>query len=343
MNNPNPGCEEDVVIRTQIHLIRNLTDVPFCAKMSRADRQKLSERVMETFRGNEALSHLFRFTDMESLSRVEAVSLVERHLVSADFISDRRGRGFFVNEDETVSIMVNEEDHIHLQSSEAGLNPQKAFATADGLDDILDKCLGFAFDENLGYLTQNPVNLGTGMRASLMLHLPALREGGGISRISSNLSKLGLALRGASGSGVEPKGAVYQLSNRVTFGLSEQEAIANLQSIAMQLIEQERASRKELAESLEIQDTVSRSLAVLQSAKMMANEEFMQLISNVRFGVATGLIDPIDYGEINRLMVLVQPATLMFYSGKTLTPTERRCLRAEKIRDFLQELNLRRS
>lgn len=340
MSNQNPVCEEDVVICTHIHLIRNLRDVPFVSKMSRSERQKLEQRVASAVSENEGLSRVFRFIDMESLSKTEAVSLVERFLISADFLSDCRGRGLFVNEDETVSIMVNEEDHIHLQCEQAGLNLQKTFEKADGLDDILDKSLHFAFDENLGYLTQNPVNLGTGMRASLTLHLPALREGGGVSRISTNLSKLGLALRGALGSGAEPKGAVYQLSNHVTFGLSEQEAIANLQSIAMQLIEQERAARTELAESLEIQDTVSRSLAILQSARMMADDEFMQLISNVRFGVAAGLIDPIDYGELNRLMIMVQPATLTVAGGRKLTPTERRSLRAEKIRDFLQKLNV---
>lgn len=339
MNNPETGFQQDVVISTRIHLIRNLRDVPFSAKMSRTDRQKLEQRVVGAINGNEVLASLFRFMDMENMSKAEAVSLVERHLISADFIADCRGRGLFVNEDESVSMMVNEEDHIHLQSSEAGLNLEKAFERADKLDDILDKTLHFAFDENLGYLTQNPVNLGTGMRASLMLHLPALREGGGMARLSTNLSKLGLALSGAFWSGMEPKGAVYQLSNHVTFGLSEQEAIANLQSIAMQLIEQERDSRKELAGNLEIQDTVSRSLAILQSARMMANDEFMQLISNVRFGVATGMIRPIDYGEINRLAIQVQPATLMFYSGKKLTPDERRSLRAEKVRDFLQKLN----
>nr|WP_319487902.1 protein arginine kinase [uncultured Caproiciproducens sp.] len=334
MNNLNGGCEDDVVINTRIHLVRNLRDVPFPAKMSRSDRQKFEQRVVEAVGGNEGLAHLLHFVDMERLSKVEAVSLVERQLISADFISDCRGRGLFVDDDECVSVMINEEDHIHLQSVCAGFNLEKAFQKADELDDILDKILHFAFDENLGYLTQSPVNLGTGMRASLMLHLPALREEGGMSRISTNLSKLGLALRGSFGPGSEPKGAIYQMSNHVTFGLSEQEAIANLQSIAMQLIEQERASRKELAGNLEIQDTVSRSLAILQSARMMANDEFMQLISNVRFGVSTGLIRHIDYDKINRLIVQVQPATLMFNSGKKLTSNERRSLRAQIIRDF---------
>ena len=329
------GSEQDVVIRTRIHLTRNLRDIPFPSKMNRTDRLTLVRKAMDAVEENKALSHILRYMDMGSLSKTEAVSLVERHLVSAEFISDCEGRGVFITDDESMSIMVNEEDHIHIQSSLWGLNLENAYQKADILDDLLNRSLHFAFDKDLGYLTQNPVKLGTGMRASLILHLPALRDSGGVVRVSSNLSKLGLSLRGVFETGEDSKGAVYQLSNQVTFGISEQEAIANLKSIATQLIHQERALWEELAEKPEIQDTVSRSLAILQSAKMMAYDEFLQLASNVRFGISVGLIENIRSDQLNRLMIAMQPATLTLRSGKKLTQNERRILRANQVRDLL--------
>ncbi|MCY1714551.1 ATP--guanido phosphotransferase [Caproiciproducens galactitolivorans] len=329
------GSEQDVVIRTRIHLTRNLRDIPFPSKMNRTDRLTLVHKAMDAVEENKALSHILRYMDMGSLSKTEAVSLVERYLVSAEFISDCEGRGVFITDDESMSIMVNEEDHIHIQSSLWGLNLENAYQKADILDDLLNRSLHFAFDKDLGYLTQNPVKLGTGMRASLILHLPALRGSGGIVRISSNLSKLGLSLRGVFETGEDSKGAVYQLSNQVTFGISEQEAIANLKSIATQLIHQERALWEELAEKPEIQDTVSRSLAILQSAKMMAYDEFLQLASNVRFGISVGLIGDIRSDQLNRLIIAMQPATLTLRSGKKLTQNERRILRANQVRDLL--------
>jgi protein arginine kinase len=332
------GPESDTVISTRIRLARNLHELPFPVKMNKADRKKLVQGVAEATK-NCTAEYDFQFVNMEDVSKVEAVSLVERHLASPEFISECDGRGMLVTEDETVSVMLNGENHLSLQTILEGLNLQRAYQTADQLDTMLEKSLHFAFDETLGYLTQNPVDLGTGMRASLMLHLPALKDGGEISRISTSLSKLGLALRGIYGSGTEPKGAIYQLSNQVTLGLSEQEAITNLESIAMQIITQERTARQTLAQSLDIQDTVSRSLAILQSARIMTNDEFMRLISNVRFGVAAGLIENVNYDVINRLIIEAQPATLMLSSGKKLTPNERHVLRAQMVHNIVKNEN----
>lgn len=331
------GRENDVVISTRIRLARNLRGIPFPVKMSQPDRRKLLPRVLAAVVAENKAIPSFEFTDMEDLSKSEAVSLVERHLVSPEFISECTGRGLLATEDESLSIMLNEEDHLHMQSIVGGLDLQVAYQAVDQLDTALDKTLHFAFDEDLGYLTQNPVNLGTGMRASLMLHLPALKDGGGMVRIASNLSKLGLALRGIYGSGTEPKGAIYQLSNQVTLGLSEQEAIINLESIAMQIIAQERAARQELVLNLDIQDTVSRSLGLFSSALMMTNDEFMRLISNVRFGVSVGLVKNIGYDAINRLIIEVQPATLMRSSGKKFTASERHRLRAQRVSEIFKD------
>lgn len=331
------GPESDVVISTRIRLVRNLSDLPFPAKMSIAARRSLEQKVLKAVTDESTkIPHRFQFVDLEEISRAEAVSLVERHLTSPEFISECDGRGMLITEDESISIMLNAENHLHIQATLEGLNLEQAYQTADQLDTLLDQSLHFAFDEGLGYLTQNPVNLGTGMRASLMLHLPALKEGGGVARISASLSKLGLALRGIYGTGTESKGAMYQLSNQVTLGLSEKEAIANLNSIAMQIISQERSARGELAQSLDVQDTVCRSLGILQSARILTNDEFMRLISNVRFGASVGLIPNISYDQLNKLIVEMQPATLMLFSERKLTSNERHLLRAQIVSGVLK-------
>ncbi len=324
------GAEGDVIVSTRIRLARNRKEYPFPAKLNPEQRQKVEHAVQEAVM--DCLSTMpqkFHFIEMADLSQMEAVSLVERHLVSPEFISDRRGRGLILTEDESISIMINEEDHLRIQVMQEGLDLQKAYDLADRLDSLLNGKLNFAFDERLGYLTQCPTNLGTGMRASLMLHLPALQESGTMNRYAANLSKLGIAIRGIYGEGSKPTGAFYQLSNQVTLGLSEREAIANLKSIAMQLVGQERAAREAMVKNIETQDVISRSIGILQNAKLLSNEEFMKLISNIRLGISAGLIANISYDVVNSLIVEVQPATIMLPGGEKLTPAQRDVLRAK--------------
>lgn len=332
------GPENDVVVGTCVRLNRNLREYPFPVKMSRSDRAAVTEQVLDAVE-NLSAGGLYRlhYIDLEKLSGTEAVSLVERRLANPEFISEPEGRGLLLSEDESASILLNAENHLQLQVNAAGLDLDKTYHIADSLDTLLDKSLHFAFDENLGYLTQNPVNLGTGLCASLTLHLPALKENGGAVRISGSLSRLGLALRGADGTGSEPRGALYHLTNQVSLGLSEQEAISNLRNLAMQILVQERSAREELAENIEVQDAVSRSMGILQSARIMTSDEFMNLISNVRFGVSAGMIADVGYEKIDRLAVEVQPATLLARSGKKLTANERHRLRAQKIKEALED------
>ena len=329
------GAQADVVISTRVRLARNLQEYPFPVRMNAGQRKKVEEAVKAAvLESNSAISQDFRFVNMEDLGQSEAVSLVERHLVSPEFISDRAGRGLLLTQDETISIMINEEDHLRIQVMREGLSLEEVYDLADKLDTLLNERLRFAFDDNLGYLTQCPTNLGTGMRASLMLHLPAMQESGAMGRVAANLSKLGLALRGIYGEGTEPVGALYQLSNQVTLGLSEQEAIANLGSIASQLITQERESRKELVKNLEVQDVIYRSVGILKSARMLRSDEFMKLISNVRMGAAAGLLQDISYDTINSLIVQVQPATIML--SKQMSASERDALRAKIVSERLK-------
>ena len=231
--------------------------------------------------------------------------------------------------------MLNEEDHIRLQVIKKGLALEEAYDIADKLDTLLDERLEFAFDERLGYLTQCPTNLGTGMRASVMLHLPALEKSKVISRISGNLSKLGLIIRGAHGEGTEPKGAMYQLSNQITLGISEKAAIENLKNIANQLMIQEEQARERICSSIDVRDTIARSLGILRSALVITHDEALKLLSNVRLGISSGQIKDVTAAQVDELMTAVEPATLSVNLGKSLSPHDRDIERATLLRTKL--------
>ena len=323
----------DVVISTRIRLARNLKDYPFPCKLNSQGREKVIEKVRDAVKkSNSPVASDFSFIRMSELTSSQSVSLVEKRLVSPEFISETDGRALLISKDECFSIMINEEDHIRLQVITKGLSLEQAYDTADKLDTLLDENLDFAFDEKLGYLTQCPTNLGTGMRASVMLHLPALEKSRAISRIAGNLSKLGLTIRGAHGEGTEPKGALYQLSNQVTLGISEKAAIENLKNITEQLIAQENQARERLCASIDIQDAISRSLGILRSALVISHDEALKLVSNVRLGIVTKQITDVSTETIDKLMLAVEPATLTVSLNKNLSAHDRDIERAKLIR-----------
>lgn len=324
----------DVVCSTRVRLARNLRQFPFPARATVKQREAVEQQVKDALlSGNSILSKEFRFLPLESASEEEAVSLVERHIVSPEFISDRRGKAVLISEDESISIMINEEDHLRIQVLREGLSLKEAAETADRIDTLLSETLTFAYDPEFGYLTQCPTNLGTGMRASVMLHLPALTENGAMPRISSNLSKLGLTIRGTYGEGSKIVGALYQLSNQITLGLSENEAIENLRSITVQLMEEERKARAQMSENIAWQDKIDRAAGILKTARVLSSSEFMELLSYIRFGLSTGVLQGVTAEELNALMVNVQPATLMAKASKQLDQNERDVLRARMARE----------
>lgn len=327
---------DSVVISTRVRLARNLKDYPFPCKLSQQGREKVIEKVKSAVKdSNSSAASDFSFIKMSELTPQQSVSLVERRLVSPEFVGDTDGRALLISSDENLSIMINEEDHIRIQVIRQGFSLDEAYDIAEKLDTLLDENLDFAFNEKLGYLTQCPTNLGTGMRASVMLHLPALEKSRAISRIAGNLSKLGLTIRGAHGEGTEPKGALYQLSNQVTLGISEKAAVENLKNITEQLVAQEKIARERLCKSIEIQDTISRSLGLLRSALVMTHDEALKLLSNVRLGIASGQITDVKTETIDKLMTDVEPATLTVNSKKNLTAEQRDITRATLIRETL--------
>lgn len=326
------GAQNDVVISTSIHLARNLKQFPFPASLSMQDKLKVNSVIKKAT--DELNDYSFNYYEMKTLSQAEVVSLAERHLVSPEFASSRDGRALLLTEDEAVSVMLNEEDHIRLQVMYAGFSLDEAYRTADKIDSQLSGKLQFAFDERLGYLTQDPTALGTGMKASVVLHLPALVSSSQITKLITTVSKLGLSLRGSYGEGAAAKGDLFRLSNTITLGISEKAAIENLKSIALQIAAQERVAREEIFKAPITEDRIFRAYGVLKYARMIDTSEFMELVSLVRLGAVKGIIN-MDCAQIEALMIHMQPATISLSVDRPLDRIERDKLRAQLVRQSL--------
>lgn len=323
------GEQGDIVLSTRIRLARNIDEYPFPAKLSAEKKTEVCEKIRDILLSQKGWN--FGYTQIKDFTKAQVISLAERHLISPDFASQKDG-ALILTDDEAVSIMLCEEDHIRLQVMMSGLALKEAYNVADKVDDIISAETDYAFDERIGFLTRCPTNLGTAMRASVMLHLPALTRCGQIGRLASTVSKLGLVIRGAHGEGSAPKGDIYQLSNQITLGISEQEALDNLQSITMQLVAQERAAAKSLMENPVEVDKVWRASGILKSARLLSCDEFMELASLVRLGVREKIID-FDLKTLNELSYSVQPATINAVEGKDLTAAQRDELRASMVRN----------
>jgi protein arginine kinase len=320
------------VINTSIHLARNIRNYPFPNRLTLPEKLKVNSVIKDAADTMDGYS--FNYAEMKTLSQAEVVSLAERHLVSPEFASSRDGRALLLTEDEAVSIMLNEEDHIRLQVMYAGFALDEAYRTAGSIDKALSHELDFAFDERLGYLTQDPTALGTGMKASVVLHLPALVSTSQITKIITMVSKLGLSLRGSYGEGAAAKGDMFRLSNTITLGISEKAAIENLKSIALQIAAQERTAREELFKAPVTEDRIYRAYGVLKYARMIDTSEFMDLMSLVRLGAVKGLIN-MECAHIEALMIHMQPATISLSVDRPLDRVERDKLRAMLVRQSL--------
>lgn len=325
------GEEGDVVLGTRVRFARNLTGFPFPNRLDDAQKQDLKEKVFAALKDDE---ESLRCVDVFRLPRREAVSLVERHLISPAFAECDGGSALFLSEDEGLSIMVNEEDHLRLQAFGAGLCLEDCLARAEAIETRLSEKLHFAFSDRLGYLTQCPTNLGTGMRASVMLHLPALTESKTIPLLAGTVSKLGLTIRGLYGEGTRAEGAVYQLSNQVTLGITEQEAVDNLKGVVMQIVGEERRARERICREPAYEDRIWRALGVLKTARLLSHEECVKLLSLVKIGVSMGVLE-LPEETIAALFTDIQPATLATAQGKDLEAEERDVARAALVRERL--------
>ncbi len=326
------GNMGEVVLSTRVRLARNLEDYPFPARLREEEKEEVSKIITDSLSDFDEIK--LAETKMSALSHANAVSLAEKHLISPEFASDTRGRSLLLSDNEEVSIMLMEEDHLRIQVIYPGLSLNEAFSLAEKIDSHIEKKLNYAFDERLGYLTQCPTNLGTGMRASLMLHLPALSKKGAMRNLSATVSKLGLTLRGSYGDGGDAGGDIYQLSNQVTLGISEKAAIENLSSIAMQIISQEQQARAVLVKDEDFMDKSFRAYGILKSAYKLTSKELISLLSYVRLGASQGLFD-IPLEKLSALFIELQPATMNAQSEEPLTQGKRDIMRAEKVREAL--------
>lgn len=326
------GNESGIVLSTRVRLARNSEDYPFPARLDTKEREKVCKIIKGALEGYTEDKLIYR--EMSSLEPYEAVSLAEKHLISPGFAYETQGRALVLSENEEISIMLCEEDHIRIQVVLPGLALNEAWEKADKIDSVIEKQVNYAFKENLGYLTQCPTNLGTGMRASVMLHLPALTGKGAMRRLSTTVAKLGLTLRGSFSDDNEGAGNIYQLSNQVTLGISEEAALKNLSSIAMQIVAQEKQARALLVKDEDFIDKIYRSWGVLRSAYKLSSRELTNLVSYVSVGACEGIID-VPSDKLIGAVIELQPATLNVSQGEKLTENQRDILRAQKVRELL--------
>ncbi|MFA7257866.1 MAG: protein arginine kinase [Kiritimatiellales bacterium] len=334
------GPAEGPVISSRVRLARNLRDTTFPGWASKDVRNRVWNEVLLAFDGISDSKSFLRWR-MDELTALDRDLLFERHLISRELAERQTGSGVFVHEDECRAVMVNEEDHIRLQSLQPGMNLKKAWEVADELDNALEKSLSYAFSSKLGYLTACPSNVGTGMRASVMLHLPGLVLTEEIKPVINAVSKIGLAVRGLWGEGSEASGHMFQISNQITLGKPEAEIITNLEQIVLEVIEHEKNARLRLMEKQQIRvhDHVGRAYGILANAALMATGEALDLLSALRLGVDLGLMPNMVRRDIDQLFIRIHPAHLQKEAGVVLSPEERDIKRAQLVRKFLENKN----
>ncbi|MBV4417528.1 protein arginine kinase [Clostridium tyrobutyricum] len=329
--------DKDLVISSRIRLARNLTKIPFPHKLNEEQSREIIKRVEDAFYSCDVNKEEFTTNYMWHKSELEREIFLERHIISKNLIENSSKSAFILDKNETLSVMINEEDHVRIQCITAGLNLEEVYKQSDKVDDMLEKNLDYAFDEKLGYLTACPTNLGTGLRASVMLHLPAISLNNEMNGLLNAVSQVGMTVRGLYGEGSKALGNIYQISNQVTLGRSEEEIISNLRVLVNQIINEERVARDKLmrGSKYELEDRMYRSLGILKSAILLSTNECLKLLSYVRLGVEMGIIKDVNKGLLNSILVEMQPANIQNKCNKALSSTERDINRAKFIREKL--------
>jgi protein arginine kinase len=332
------GPESDIVISTRIRLARNLASFPFCNRSSSYQKGEIEAMLREQIARLEYDPRL-NYVNVPNLSTLDRQFLVERQLISRELAAADGPRGVALGPQETVSLMVNEEDHLRLQVMRSGFSLDEAWSQIDKFDDTLEQRVHYAFSDDFGYLTACPTNVGTGMRSSVMLHLPALEHTKQIEKVFRALQKINLAVRGLYGEGSRASGHFYQISNQVTLGKSEPALLNEIHGVIPQIITYERQARASWMRDNRqgLLDKVSRAHGTLCSATMMTSEETMELLSYVRLGVNLGLIEDLTIPTVNELFIHTQPAHLQKLMGATLDGEERNAARARYLRTRLRE------
>ena len=330
------GPASDVVLSTRVRLARNLKEVPFTHRAREEQLAMVYSSVVSAVRKTPALVSSSAL-QMRELTPLDRQFLVERHLISHDLADNGRLRGLLLVPDESVSAMVNEEDHLRLQSLASGFQLRSAWESVNAIDDELGQDLDYAFSEDLGYLTACPTNAGTGMRASVLIHLPSLVLTKQISRVLQGINQVGLAVRGFYGEGSQIMGNFFQISNQTTLGQSEKETVESLERVTRQIIEYEQKARDELLKEarVQIEDKIWRAYGALKHSRVISSSEVVNLSSAVRFGVALQIEGLASVRTLNELLIRTQPAHIQLAAGQELEQRERNVIRANYVRSLL--------
>lgn len=334
------GPQSDILFSSRVRIARNLSNLPFPMLSTSSQAEEVVRLVEEAWKNEKDLHPILKDAElirMRDLDELDKRVLVEKHLISPMLAEESRYGAVLLSKDESVSIMINEEDHIRIQCLFPGLQVEEAWEMANQIDDWLEKHLSYAFDDQSGYLTSCPTNVGTGIRASVMVHLPALAITQQLNHLIPAITQVGLAVRGIYGEGSEALGHLYQVSNQVTLGQSEKEIIDNLQGVVRQMIEHEQNARNRLQEisPLQLEDRVQRSYGVLSHARIIDSKEAMKRLSDVRLGIDLGMIRGVSANVMNELMVMTQPGFLQRYAGERLDAESRDIRRSILIRERL--------
>jgi protein arginine kinase len=334
------GPEADIVISSRIRLARNLADFPFISRATAEDRLRIEKILHERILAIAAETDLI-YVNVSQLEKVDRQFLVERHLISREHAEGEGNRAVAIDRQEKFSLMINEEDHLRIQVMQSGLELTSVWEQIGRIDDLIDEKVTYAFHDRLGYLTACPTNVGTGMRVSVMLHLPALVMTRQIEKVFRSLQKISLAVRGLYGEGSQAMGDFYQISNQVTLGRTEADLIRQVGDIVPVIIDYERQAREFLIkESHEnLHDRVSRAYGILRTAQTISSEETMHLLSSLRMGVNLGLIRELNIPTINELFIRTQPAHLQKLTGGELETSDRNIERARFLRRHLNKGN----
>ena len=332
------GKESDVVVSSRIRLARNIIEYPFETRCSKKENEEIVNKIKEVLPSIGYGLKILKLKDMDDITKM---SLVEKRLVSPDFVMNKNDIGAIaINEEENICIMINEEDHLRLQVFAPGFEIEELLKLMVEIDTKFGKALNYAYNDKYGYLTACPTNVGTGMRVSVMVHLPALTKTGNIQKVLHIINNFGMNIRGIYGEGSKAAGDMYQISNKQTLGVSEEEIINNMKIIVEKIIEQERLARKYLAKhSIELEDKVYRSFGIISNCKKISSEEAREILSDVKLGTDLGIIKEPDDLKVKKLYLYTKPANLQKYLGEVNDNYERDIKRAEVIKNIIKENN----
>lgn len=330
---------EDLVMTSRIRLARNLDKIPFPHIMSDEKGRELVKKIETAFYAEGFDSEKYKTIRLWELDRKMQNAYFEGHLISSNMIKNSSKSAVILSLDNKLSVMMNEEDHIRIQYINNGYDLEEAFIAANKIDDHLEKNLKFAFNEKYGYLTACPTNVGTAMRASVMMHLPFITMNNKLEGLVYTLSKLGMAIRGIYGEGSKAEGNIYQISNQITLGISEKEIIKNLEAVVNTIVALEEKERENAYNNYryQIQDRVSRALGILNSAVLLSAAECVRLLSDVRMGIETGIIKNISLNAIDSLFTEIQPHILQIKTGDTMGKDQMNLARANLVKIKIQE------